>query len=124
MWDSSEDQVLMIDLGKVHCMTGITLHWRHVYTAKILEAHGSHDGPSFAYSLPVHYFHTRRDRVASLTTCRLHGAAIRRASPLGPGRALTSPRGWNTAGQLWSQDLLPYIAKSRPALSGRVDLGC
>ena len=22
-------------------------------------------GPSFAYSLPVHYFHTRRDRVAS-----------------------------------------------------------
>ena len=33
-------------------------------------------GPSFAYSLTVHSFHTRRDRVASLTTCRLHGAAI------------------------------------------------
>ena len=36
-------------------------------------------GPSFAYSLPVHPFHARRDRVASLTTCRLHGAAIQRA---------------------------------------------
>ena len=24
-------------------------------------------GPSFAYSLPVHSFHTRKDRVASLT---------------------------------------------------------
>ena len=55
-------------------------------------------GPSFAYSLPVHSFHTRRDRVASLTTCRLHGAAIQRASPLGPGRALTLPCGWNNAG--------------------------
>ena len=44
-------------------------------------------GPSFAYSLPVHSFHTRRDRVASLTACRLHGAAIQRASPLGPGQA-------------------------------------
>ena len=27
-------------------------------------------GPCFAYSLPVRSFHTRRDRVASLTTCR------------------------------------------------------
>ena len=44
-------------------------------------------GPSFAYSLPVHSFHTRRDRVASLTTCRLHGAGIQRASPGGLGRA-------------------------------------
>ena len=58
-------------------------------------------GPSFAYSLPVHSFHTRRDRVASLTTSRLHGAAIQRASPLGPGRALTLPCGWNNAGP-WS----------------------
>ena len=55
-------------------------------------------GPSFAYSLPVHSFHTRRDRVASLKTCRLHGAAIQRASPLRPGRALTLPCGWNNAG--------------------------
>lgn len=31
-------------------------------------------GPSFAHSLPVHSFHTRRDRVASLKTCRLRGA--------------------------------------------------
>ena len=50
------------------------------------------------YSLPVHSFHTRRDRVASLTTCRLHGAAIQRASPLGPDRALTLPCRWNNAG--------------------------
>ena len=55
-------------------------------------------GPSFAYSLPVHSFHTRRDRVASLTTCRLHGAATQRASPLGSGRTLTLPCGWNNAG--------------------------
>ena len=27
-------------------------------------------GPCFAYSLSVHSFHTRRDRVASSTTCR------------------------------------------------------
>ena len=37
--------------------------------------------------------------MASLTTCRLHGAAIQRASPLGPGRALTLPCGWNNAGR-------------------------
>ena len=55
-------------------------------------------GPSFAYSLPVHPVHTRRDRVASLPPCRLHGAAIQRAPPLGPGRALTLPCGWNNAG--------------------------
>ena len=36
-------------------------------------------GPSFAYSLTVHLFHTRRDRVASLTTYRLHGAAIQKS---------------------------------------------
>ena len=52
-------------------------------------------GPSFAYSLPVHSLHTRRDRVASSKTCRLHGAAIQSASPLGPGRAPTLPCGWN-----------------------------
>ena len=34
------------------------------------------NGPSFAYSLPVH---THRDRVASFTTCRLHGAAIQKS---------------------------------------------
>ena len=57
-------------------------------------------GPSFAYSLPVHSFRTRRDRVASLTTCCLHGSAIQSASPLGPGRALTLPCGWNNAGRV------------------------
>ena len=56
-------------------------------------------GPSFAYSLPVHSSHTRKDRVASLTTCRLHGAAIQKASPPGPGRALTLPCGCNIAGR-------------------------
>ena len=55
--------------------------------------------PAFAYSLPVHPVHTRRDRVASLPPCRLYGAAIQSASPLGPGRALTLPCGWNNAGQ-------------------------
>ena len=55
-------------------------------------------GPSFAYSLPMHPVHTRRDRVASLPPCRLYGAAIPRAPPLGPGRALTLPCGWNNAG--------------------------
>ena len=65
--------------------------------ANLLESYCP-SGPSFAYSLPVHSFHTRRDRVASLTTCRSHGAAIQRASPLGPGRALTLPCGWNNAG--------------------------
>ena len=46
-----------------------------VETAKALamgkasaEAERDNAGPSFAYSLPVHSFHTRRDRVASLTT--------------------------------------------------------
>ena len=33
--------------------------------------------------------------MASLTTCCLHGAAIKRVPPLGPGRALTLPCGWN-----------------------------
>ena len=59
-------------------------------------------GPFFAYSLPVHSFHTRRDRLAALTACRLHGAAIHRASPLGPGRTLTLPCGWNNAGPIKS----------------------
>ena len=36
-------------------------------------------GPSFAYSLTVHSLHTHRDRVASLKTCRLHGAAIQKS---------------------------------------------
>ena len=62
------------------------------------------EGPSFAYSLTVHSFHTRRDRVASLTTCCLHGAAIQSASPLGTGRALTLPCGWNNAGQAYWGD--------------------
>ena len=54
-------------------------------------------GPSFAYSLPVHPAHTRRDRLASLPPCCLYGAVIPRAPPLGPGRALTLPCGWNRA---------------------------
>ena len=57
------------------------------------------EGPSFAYSLPVHYFHTRRDRVASLPPCRLYDAAMQRAPPLGPGRALTSPCRWDITGR-------------------------
>ena len=56
-------------------------------------------GPSFAYSLPMHPVHTRRDRLASLPPCCLCGAVIPRAPPLGPGRALTLPCGWNNAGK-------------------------
>ena len=37
-------------------------------------------GPSFAYSLPVHSLHTRRDRVASLKTCRLQFPPCARTS--------------------------------------------
>ena len=48
---------------------------------------------------PMHPVHTRRDRVASLPPCRVYGAATQRASPLGPGRALTLPCGWNNAGR-------------------------
>ena len=74
-----------------------------------------HLGPSFAYSLPVHSFHTRRDRVASLKTCRLHGAAIQRASPLGPGRALTLPCGWNNAGRKRAALApIPWISTATP----------
>ena len=54
--------------------------------------------PSFAYSLPMHPVHTHRDRVASLPPCCLYGAVIPIAPPLGPGRALTLPCGWNNAG--------------------------
>ena len=49
---------------------------------------------------PVHSFHTRRDRVASLLPCRLFGASVRRAPSLGLGRALILPWGWNNAA--WS----------------------
>ena len=55
-------------------------------------------GPSFAYSLAMQPVHTHRDRVASLPPCCLYGAVIPIAPPLGPGRALTLPCGWNNAG--------------------------
>ena len=44
---------------------------------------GADGGPSFAYSLPMHPVHTRRDRVASLPPRCLYGAVIPRAPPLG-----------------------------------------
>ena len=49
-------------------------------------------GLSFAYSLLLHSFHTRWDRVVPLPPCSLYGAVVRRAplAPLGPGRALTN----------------------------------
>ena len=56
----------------------LTKAW-HPVTSTFTESFIANDtslGPSFAYSLPVHSFRTRRDRVASLPTCRLHGAAI------------------------------------------------
>ena len=59
-------------------------------------------GPSspFAYSPPLHSSHARRDRVVPLPPCRLYGAATLRTPPLGPGRALTLPCGWNNAGRV------------------------
>ena len=54
--------------------------------------------PSFAYSRFVHSFHARRDRVVLLPPCSLYGVATLRPPPLGPGRGLTLPCGWNNAG--------------------------
>ena len=47
-------------------------------------------GASFAYSPSAYSFHARRDRVVPLPPRRLHGAAERRAPPLGLGVRLTS----------------------------------
>ena len=52
-------------------------------------------GTSFAYSLFLPSFHARRDRVVLLPPCSLYGAATLRPPPLGPGRGLTLPCGWN-----------------------------
>ena len=65
--------------------------------------------PSFAYSLFVHSFHARRDRVVLLPPCRLYGAATLRPTPLGPGRGLTLPCGWSNAAQ---------FGRAAPAASG------
>ena len=53
---------------------------------------------SFAYFLFLHSFHACRDRVVLLPPCSLYGAATLRPPPLGPGRSLTLPCGWNNAG--------------------------
>ena len=52
--------------------------------------------------------------MASLTACRLHGAAIQSASPLGPGRALTLPCGWNNAGRVRTHENLHEEAATLP----------
>ena len=83
--NNSFNQYLIAYLGENTLAKGAGITWTNS------------SGPSFAYSLPMHPVHTRRDRVASLPPCCLYGAAIQRASPLGPGRALTLPRGWNNA---------------------------
>ena len=63
-------------------------------------ANGASHGPSSPLRLfpPCASITPRRDRVVSLPPWRLYGAAIQRASPLGPGRALTLPCGWNIEG--------------------------
>ena len=43
------------------------------------------NGPSFAYSLPVHPVHTRRDRVASLPPLVWRGHTKSTATRSGPG---------------------------------------
>ena len=55
--------------------------------------------------------------MASLTTRRLHGAATQSASPLGPGRALTLPCGWNNAGRAGKLEILKYLSASGHSLS-------
>ena len=55
-----------------------------------------------AYSRFVHSFHACRDRVVLLPLCILYGAATLRPPPLGPGRGLTLPCGWNNAGTAWA----------------------
>ena len=63
-------------------------------------------GTSFAYSLFVHSFHACRDRVVLLPPCSLYGAATLRPPPLGPGRGLTLPCGWNNAEVVFKVDIM------------------
>ena len=44
-------------------------------------------------------FHARRDRVVSLSPCRLYCATMRRAPPPGLGVRLTLPCGWKNTGR-------------------------
>ena len=72
-------------------------------------------GASFAYSLPVHSSHTRRDRVAPSPPFRLHGAAVRRAPPHVPSRVLSFPCRWDNAGAQRAGGPAA-AARERPAL--------
>ena len=75
--------------------------------------------PSFAYSRPVHSFHARRDRVVLLPPCSLYGAATLRPTPLGPGRGLTLPCGWNNAGSARATPrVTPWLRGSPSRTSG------
>ena len=56
-----------------------SMMWHAMPYIMDFDPHSGDYGPSFAYSLPVRSFHTRRDRVASLKTCCLHGAAIQKS---------------------------------------------
>ena len=72
---------------------------RCLFDAGVLDAIVAVLRTSFAYSLFVHSFHACKDRVVLLPSCSLYGAATLRAPPLGPGRGLTLPCGWNNAGE-------------------------
>ena len=73
---------------------------RRCYGATTRAGSWSSSCTSSAYSLFVHSFHACRDRVVRLPPCSLYGAATLRPPPLGPGRGLTLPCGWNNAGLL------------------------
>ena len=62
-------------------------------------------GPVLRLFPSAHSLHTRRDRVVLLPPRRLYGAAVRRAPPLGPGRALSLPYGWDNAGFVLGQNI-------------------
>ena len=79
--------------------------------------------PSFAYSLCVHSFHARRDRAVLLPPCSLCGAATLRPPPLGPGRGLTLPCGWNNAGRA-DGNLSRRVQRSNPQARFHESAGC
>ena len=58
---------------------------------------GTSSRPALTPPLCIDFTRAGIERV-SLPPCRLCGAAVRRAPPLGPGVRLTLPCGWNNAG--------------------------
>ena len=77
------------------------LHWHRVQAHAV--THQSVQGPAIWPVLPLFPPCARISNAQGSSGIVdnipfAHGAAIQRASPLGPGRALTLPCGWNNAG--------------------------